>query len=235
MAREAIILAGGLGTRLQSVLPDIPKCMAPIGDNPFLSYSIALLQKMGIERFIFSLGYRYEMIQEFVTSHYPQLPVAYAIEKQALGTGGAIRKACSLASGKTVLVVNGDTYFDIGLPAMEAFHHLCGSQCTLALKPMRNFDRYGVVELGEDYSIKGFKEKHFYESGLINGGVYLLHAARFLEENLPDKFSFEKDYLEKFYPVRPFYGVVQDAYFIDIGIPEDFALAQVELPKQIKI
>jgi D-glycero-alpha-D-manno-heptose 1-phosphate guanylyltransferase len=94
---------------------------------------------------------------------------------------------------------------------------------------MQNFDRYGVVELKDDLSITSFKEKQFYTSGLINGGVYALNAEKFITENLPEKFSFEKDYLEKFYAERKIYGCVQDEYFIDIGIPEDYERAQKEL------
>jgi D-glycero-alpha-D-manno-heptose 1-phosphate guanylyltransferase len=94
---------------------------------------------------------------------------------------------------------------------------------------MTKFDRYGVVELDSHCLIKSFKEKKFYESGLINGGVYALHAHKFLDEKLPEKFSFETDYLEKFYEKRRMFGVVQDEYFIDIGIPEDFDRAQHEL------
>ena len=108
------------------------------------------------------------------------------------------------------------------------------ADCTLSLKPMHNFDRYGVVELNKDNSIRSFKEKQWYESGLINGGVYALNAEQFLKENLPEKFSFEKEYLEKTLSLpksdkRRMYGVVQDKYFIDIGIPEDYERAQTEL------
>jgi D-glycero-alpha-D-manno-heptose 1-phosphate guanylyltransferase len=94
---------------------------------------------------------------------------------------------------------------------------------------MKNFDRYGVVEMNPDYSISNFKEKQFYSEGLINGGVYALNAGKFLRENLPEKFSFEKDYLEKLFPQRRMYGVVQNEYFIDIGIPEDYEKAQTDL------
>lgn len=94
---------------------------------------------------------------------------------------------------------------------------------------MNNFDRYGVVELNSNYSISSFKEKQHYETGTINGGVYILHAERFLKEALPEKFSFEKDYLEQYFQHRRMYGVIQNEYFIDIGIPEDFERAQKEL------
>jgi len=93
---------------------------------------------------------------------------------------------------------------------------------------MQNFDRYGVVELNADRSIASFKEKQFYKEGLINGGIYALQTAHFLQEKLPEKFSFEKDYLEKYYNQRKMYGNIQDEYFIDIGIPEDYQRAQIE-------
>jgi D-glycero-alpha-D-manno-heptose 1-phosphate guanylyltransferase len=103
---------------------------------------------------------------------------------------------------------------------------------------MENFDRYGVVELNKDGSVKAFKEKQFFTSGLINGGVYALHVANFLNENLPEKFSFEKEFLEKKVCLRAedkcqLFGLVQDEYFIDIGIPEDFAKAQIEFKSQL--
>ena len=227
--KEAIILAGGLGTRLRPAVPDLPKCMAPVAGKPFLHYVIAYCQSQGIEKFIFSLGYMHEIIEEFLSKELLIINYQLSIEKEPLGTGGAIRLACTKATEKTVLVLNGDTFFKIKMNKLASFHDMCGAHCTLSLKPMQNFERYGVVELNKDYSIKDFREKKYYESGLINGGVYALHAARFLEESLPEKFSFEKDYLEQFYTSRRMFGVVQDEYFIDIGIPEDYVRAQAEM------
>ena len=227
--KECIVLAGGLGTRLRSAVPDLPKCMAPVAGKPFLAHVIGYFQKQGVEKFIFSLGYKSEVIQEYLEAEYPALHKQYVIEKDPLGTGGAIQLACRQATEKNVLILNGDTLFSIQLPAITAFHEQHQAHCTLALKPMQHFDRYGVVEIADNGAIKSFKEKQFYESGLINGGIYALQVESFLKEGLPDKFSFEKDYLEKFYTVRPMYGVVQDEYFIDIGIPEDFEKANREL------
>lgn len=229
MIKECIILAGGLGTRLRSAVPDLPKCMAPVAGKPFLSYVIDHFRQQGMEKFIFSLGYKHEAIQEFLDGSYADCNKQYVIEEEPLGTGGAIQFACRQATEKNVLILNGDTLFSIQLPALTAVHYQQQSHCTLALKPMQHFDRYGVVELQENGAIKSFKEKQFYESGLINGGIYALQVEALLQEGLPDKFSFEKDYLEKLYTERPMYGVVQDAYFIDIGIPEDFERANREL------
>jgi D-glycero-alpha-D-manno-heptose 1-phosphate guanylyltransferase len=229
MIKECIILAGGLGTRLRSAVPDLPKCMAPVAGKPFLAHVIEYFQKQGVEKFIFSLGYKSDVIQDYLEAEYPALQKQYVIEKDPLGTGGAIQLACRQATEKNVLILNGDTLFSIQLPALTAFHEQHQAHCTLALKPMQHFERYGVVEIADNGAIKSFKEKQFYESGLINGGIYALQVEAFLKEGLPEKFSFEKDYLEKLYTVRPMYGVVQDEYFIDIGIPEDFEKANREL------
>jgi D-glycero-alpha-D-manno-heptose 1-phosphate guanylyltransferase len=227
--KETIILAGGLGTRLRSAVPDLPKCMAPVKNKPFIGYVIDYYAEQGINKFIFSLGYKHDAIENYLNRAYPLLSKKYVVEPEPLGTGGAIRLACRAATEKNVLVLNGDTIFNIGLCQLADFHYQHQSHCTLSLKPMANFDRYGVVELEPDNRIKSFKEKQFYENGLINGGVYALNVPAFMEEPLPDKFSFEKDYMELKYSLGHMYGVVQEGYFIDIGIPEDYERAQTEL------
>jgi D-glycero-alpha-D-manno-heptose 1-phosphate guanylyltransferase len=128
-----------------------------------------------------------------------------------------------------VLILNGDTFYRIGLEALSAFHREKDADCSLCLKPMNNFDRFGVVELDKDQRVRLFREKQYYPEGLINGGVYAVRRDRFLREDLPQKFSFEKDYLEKVLDTRPIYGIRQDHYFIDIGIPEDYQRIQNEI------
>ena len=225
----AIILAGGLGTRLRSAVPNLPKCMAPVADRPFITYVIDYLRMQGIHKFIFSLGYKHEVIEDFLAEQYPTLDYQCVIEQEPLGTGGAIKLACSVATDENVLVTNGDTLFKIQLNQLTATHFEKGAECTLALKPLTHFDRYGVVTLDEKGAVTSFKEKQFYESGLINGGTYLLNKDRFLQRPFPEKFSFEKDYLEAYHNKRKMVGSVQDKYFIDIGIPADYERAQQEL------
>ena len=227
--KEAIILAGGLGTRLKDAVPDLPKCMAPVNGKPFIKFVIDHLHAQGIEHFIFSLGYKSEIIEEYLEKNYPDLFYKTIVEEEPLGTGGAIKKACSLIKEKSVLIANGDTLFEINVDKLSGFHTLSGSNCTVSLKSMENFDRYGVVEINKDNGIVAFKEKQWVDEGLINGGVYALHVYKFLEENLPEKFSFEKDYLEKYYKKRRMFGLVQEEYFIDMGIPEDYEKAKEEL------
>ena len=226
---EAIILAGGLGTRLRSAVPDLPKCMAPVAGKPFLSYVIDYYSAQGIREFIFSLGYMHETIEEYLDDHYSLIDRKYVIEEEPLGTGGAIKLACEHCVTKNVLVLNGDTIFKINLAELNYLHQLKAAECTLSLKPMIDFDRYGVVELNADQSVKNFHEKKFYAAGTINGGVYALDKERFMKKDFPEKFSFEKDYLEKEYKKGKLFGIVQEGYFIDIGIPEDFERAQREL------
>lgn len=228
MIKEAIILAGGLGTRLRSVVSNIPKCMAPVNGRPFISYIIEYLQKQGVDKYILSVGYKSENIIDYMNTQFLGVKIQYALEETPLGTGGAIKLACTKVSDKNVIILNGDTMFSVELKSLASFHSQHDADCTLCLKTMKEFDRYGVVELNDDSSIRSFKEKHFYKEGLINGGVYALNVERFIKEELPEIFSFEKDYLERYLDKSRIFGLVQDAYFIDIGIPEDYNRAQKE-------
>lgn len=231
--KEVIILAGGLGTRLREAVPDMPKCMAPVAGQPFIAYVIDALRLQGIERFIFSLGYKAEVVKAYLTEHYPTLDYVTVVEEEPLGTGGAVQLACTKVEGESVLIVNGDTFFKIDLRVMQQVHQKNNAACTLALKPMQYFDRYGVVTLAINNSIAAFEEKKFYKVGLINGGVYLLHKEKFLVHGFPKKFSFEKDFLEKEAGKGNFFGSIHNGFFIDIGIPEDFNRAQQLFQKPI--
>ncbi|RYE55410.1 MAG: nucleotidyltransferase [Sphingobacteriales bacterium] len=227
---EVIVLAGGLGTRLRSEVPELPKCLAPVSGRPFLSYIINYLQKQQIQRFIFSLGYKSEQVEQYLFQEFNRaLDYVCVVESTPLDTGGAIHLAMGKTTTDNVLIVNGDTYFNIDTNSLINFHSSVDAECTIALKCMQNFNRYGIVEVNESGSIFSFNEKKFYHEGLINGGVYLLNRNKFLNRSFEAKFSFEADYLKKFLIEKKFYGVVQDAYFIDIGIPEDFNRAQFEL------
>jgi len=231
--KEAIILAGGLGTRLRTEVPDRPKCMALVSGRPFIAYLIEYFQKNGVEKFILSLGYKHEVVVEYIRSQFPDDDIRFSIEDEPLGTGGAIKLACGMTSSTSVLFLNGDTYFRVDPLELAAFHQKKEAHCTLALKPMTEFDRYGVVVVDDDQAVCRFEEKRHYSFGLINGGVYMLQREPFLREELPRKFSFEKDYVEYFYDKRPLYGLIQEGYFVDIGIPEDYRRAQTELVQNL--
>lgn len=229
---DCIILAGGLGTRLRSEVPDLPKCMAPVAGHPFLFHVIESARRQGINRFIFSLGYLHEYIEKYLETTFPDLSYQIALEEEPLGTGGAIKLACAQVTSENVLILNGDTLFEINTQALLDYHMQHNADCTLALKPMNHFDRYGVVEISKNGQVNQFKEKRQYEFGLINGGVYLLNKQSFISIPFPNKFSFEKDYLERYHESIKMMGLIQDGYFIDIGIPEDFKKAHSDLAEK---
>ncbi len=213
---QAIVLAGGLGTRLRSVVQDLPKPMAPINGKPFLAFALEYLKKQGITEIILSVSYKYELIQEYFKDEFHGMKIYYNIEKELLGTGGAIKDALKFVKNE-VYVVNGDTFFDIDLKKLV----LNGSKICIALKQMQNFDRYGTVNVDEQGIVTSFEEKVFKKQGLINGGIYLLKKDIFNEFSLEKKFSFE-EFLQENYKLLKIQTQIFDDYFIDIGIPEDY-------------
>lgn len=226
---ECIVLAGGLGTRLQSVVQDVPKCMAPVNGHPFLHYIFNYLEQQHCSRVILSLGYKHETVTEWLQSQHRNFAVDYVIEHEPLGTGGGIQLAMQKATKQNVVVLNGDTMFNVPLNEMMQFHLEMKAATTVALKPMQNFDRYGVVKTDSDNRIVAFEEKKYQAEGLINGGIYIINIDSLASKNLPGKFSFEKDYFEAFVEEGNMYGFVSDGYFIDIGIPSDYEQAQKDL------
>lgn len=215
--KEAIILCGGLGTRLRSVISDVPKPMAPIINKPFLAFVLEYLKKQNISRVVLAVSYKYEIIQEYFGNSYLGMQILYSIEKEPLGTGGAILEALNLINSDSCYVLNGDTFFDVNLDRLK----LDNSDICVALKPMKNFDRYGSVDIDNNSYISAFNEKKFTSNGLINGGVYLIKKNIFNSFNLPNKFSFEEFFQENFLIFNA-KATVFDDYFIDIGIPQDY-------------
>ena len=230
---EAIVLAGGFGTRLKSVIAEIPKPMAIINDRPFLEYQLAYLKKYGFQKIIFSVGYKHEIISNYFGNNFNGLAIEYAIENQALGTGGGIRLALQKATSEYVLVVNGDTLFDVDLHDFYSKHILSNSNFSICLRNIEDVSRYGSVEIFPDFRIKSFQEKGIKAGfGTINGGTYIIKNHFFDSFQLPEVFSLEKDCLEKYVEDQFFYGFPYSNYFLDIGIPEDYQKAQDEF-KQI--
>lgn len=230
---EVIILAGGLGTRLRSVVADVPKCMAPVAGKPFLWYLLKYLTRYRVSRVILSVGYLRQVIFDWVDQHKEEFPFSfdYAIEEQPLGTGGGIRLALSKAEEEDILVLNGDTFFDVDLDLFFQQHCRSSYPISIALKPMRSFDRYGRVILDETrLLVQSFEEKRYCDEGLINGGVYLINRTKDPFEGLSGKFSFETEVLEPMCARKSVSGFIHGGYFIDIGIPEDYDRANIEFP-----
>jgi D-glycero-alpha-D-manno-heptose 1-phosphate guanylyltransferase len=219
---EAIILAGGLGTRLRSVLSDIPKSLAPIQGKAFLCHLLDHLKNQGITRVGLATGFKHESIQNLIGFQYNSITVDYSPEKTPLGTGGAIKKALAKTQDDLVVILNGDTFFKIDLKSLWDFtlHHAC--DVALALKQLDNTSRYGTVQL-EGNHVTGFKEKNVLgKSGLINGGVYVVKRDLFTKIQMPKAFSFENDFLVKRVTELNIKGLTFTDYFIDIGVPEDY-------------
>lgn len=228
--REALILAGGLGTRLKYTVPDKPKCLAPVAGQPFLDFVVDHAIKNGVEHIVFCLGYMASLIESHVQERYSgHVAITIVLEEEALGTGGAIKNGAKYIKGDRFFALNGDSLFAIAYDDLEMGNNEQDIIATIGLKPMVNFERYGTVILDDKGMIQSFLEKQAMESGLINGGTYLINKEKFLNLELPEKFSMEKDVLEVYSSQNQIGGVISDAYFIDIGIPEDFEKASQDL------
>ena len=219
---DAIILAGGLGTRLRSVLSDVPKCMAPVHGEPFLRYLLLYLKREGIKRVILSLGYMHEVVIKWIEENESDFEFVYSIEDTPLGTGGGIKLAMSHVKSEQVLILNGDTFFDVDIAAFRASHLESSAVLSMALKPMTDFDRYGNVVVDSSNRIVDFQEKQHCVQGQINGGCYIMQTRNDWMKHLPEKFSFETDVLEPHALKKEICGFVSNGYFIDIGIPSDY-------------
>ena len=222
---EVIILAGGLGTRLRSTIGnEIPKCMAPIDGKPFLWYLLKYLTRYKVSHVVLSVGHLRHVIINWIDKYGEEFPFTfnYSVEETPLGTGGGIKQAFSKCIGKDVVVLNGDTFFDVDLDDLYNKHYLASAAISLALKKMKNFERYGQVLVDSvDHHVKTFCEKQYCEEGFINGGVYYINRSRV---QWPDetKFSFETAVLESGVKQGNLYAFDFGGYFIDIGIPSDY-------------
>ncbi|MDR0680342.1 MAG: nucleotidyltransferase family protein [Dysgonamonadaceae bacterium] len=224
--KEAIILAGGLGTRLRPVVSDIPKCMAPVAGRPFLHYLLIALESAGFDHIILSLGYKHEVVEEYVLNKEWKMEITSIVETEPLGTGGAVKFALSKSSCENVFILNGDTFLDADYRQMSDFHIQTNAKATLALKEMHNFDRYGSVETDRKSRIVRFIEKQYCRKSLINAGVYILRKNAL--SGFPEKFSLEKDFFEQTVAEGSLSGFLVEGYFIDIGIPDDYSRAQID-------
>lgn len=225
---ECIVLAGGLGTRLKSEVPDLPKCMALINGYPFLEYLFNYLESQFMDHVILALGHQHQVVSDWLNGKGFTFKIQRVIEQEPLGTGGAIKLALRKAKEPNVFVLNGDTLYNADLRAMRACLQP-QDKAVVALKPMKDFYRYGAVKLNEQQLITGFEEKKPQKEGLINGGIYLLNTALENYYNYPDVFSFEREFLEKEASKGLLRAYQDDHYFIDIGVPEDYQRAQEEL------
>lgn len=227
---QAIILAGGLGTRLRGVVGELPKPLAPIDGVPFLEYLLMRFKAQGIGEFILCVGHGGKLIRDYLGSgDQLGLTIQYTIEEKLLGTGGAIKLAESHINGD-FLVANGDTYFEVDLHTMFNSHKATGARATMALARREDTSRYGRVEFDKNDRILSFVEKAPDNGpGHINGGIYIFGKEVFDSIPTGTVCSLEREVLPRLIG-RGLHGFTVDGYFIDIGIPEDYARAKRELP-----
>ena len=227
---EAILLCGGLGTRLRSVVSDRPKPMADIAGKPFLHYLVRMLSEKGVERFVFALGYMGEQIEAYFRDGREYgISIAYSYEESPLGTGGAIRNALSLVSEENVLVLNADTYFHTDYENLFMQQLKNKSAMTIAGRKIEDISRYGAILKDESGRILRWNEKmnpnegKSSRPGEINGGIYVMQKS--LIEKIPEgKQSLENDCIPAWLKDGVYLQAISsDGYFMDIGIPEDYA------------
>ncbi len=223
---EAVILAGGLGTRLRPVVADRPKGLADVAGRPFLCWQLESLAARGVRRAVMALGYRAEMIRDQLGPAHAGIELHYSLEEEPLGTGGALRKAASLCATRRVLALNGDTFLDFDARRLdEALTP--PTAAVIALAGVPDVQRYGTVETGIDGRVTAFHEKGGAGPGRINGGVYALDLPA-LTGFWPaaPAFSMERDVLPALAAAGLLSAAPADGLFLDIGTPPDLARAQ---------
>lgn len=223
--KEAIILVGGLGTRLRTLVSDVPKPLALVAGRPFLAWVLDRLAEQGIERVIMATGYLARKVSETIGPSWEKMAIDYSVEDSPLGTGGAIARATKMLCEPRAYVMNGDTYLQYSLLGMESALEESGADISVALACVPNVERYGKVQIQGD-RISQYGEKSGRGNGFINAGNYLL-TERCITRLPHGKYSFEEKVLPELVLERKAFGYVNTSMFIDIGVPEDYARAQL--------
>lgn len=223
---EAVILAGGLGTRLRGVLDDRPKVLAPIADKPFLDHLLLALANAGVRRALLCLGHLADMVVKHLQNNPPPLPVNWVVEPRPLGTGGALRLARPKIGNRHALVMNGDTWIGFDLTSLRQRLWEADSLGALVYAEVADISRYGRLELDADDYVAAFSEKDPSKTGpgIINGGVYLFTPALLDKLAESNAASLERDFLERL-PPRSLAAFRARGSFIDIGTPQSLAAA----------
>jgi D-glycero-alpha-D-manno-heptose 1-phosphate guanylyltransferase len=228
---KAVVLCGGLGTRLGELTRDVPKPLLDVAGRPFMHYVLGALAASGIDDVTLATSFQSEMISQVYGDAWNGMRVRYSVEEQPLGTGGAIRQAMDVAGARQALVLNGDTLFDIDFEALLSFHAARDAQATIAVRRVPDVSRYGAVSVAGDHRIVRFGEKREHGEGLINAGVYVVQSEVF--DGIHDeRFSFEQKILADGAERLRLFAMEAAGYFIDIGIPEDLARAARDLKEK---
>ncbi|MDA7417775.1 nucleotidyltransferase family protein [Xenophilus arseniciresistens] len=231
MMPPAIVLAGGFGTRLRSVVSDVPKPLAPVAGKPFLWWLLRGLEVQGVREVHLCTGYMAEKVAQAFGERYGAMQLHYSVETQPLGTGGAVVQALSGLASERFFVLNGDTLANVDLRAMQeaaqrtpqADAWLCGAQ-------VEDAARYGTLQLDAQQRIVAFEAKGREGPGVISAGIYLMRRQALLDAGLPGQFSIEQDFFEARLSQLHLQVAAFATDFIDIGVPEDYTLAQTKIP-----
>jgi len=222
---EAIILAGGFGTRLQSVVKDVPKPLAPVAGRPFIAYLLDLLVKQGVRRIVLATGYLADVVERTLGSNWHGVPLVYSVERTPLGTGGAIARAIEHLKGEAFFVLNGDTFLDLNYADFDALADSASARICVALADVPDVGRYGAVKT-RDSRVIGFSEKGGIGQGQINAGVYRIERSLVADFPASESFSFEQQVLVPQASAGKVAAFTHTQGFIDIGVPEDYSRAQ---------
>ena len=225
LATEVIVLVGGFGTRLQAVVADVPKPLAPVAGRPFLAYLLDAYAAAGMRRAILATGYRAEQVRAFAGTRWNGMEIAYSHEDSPLGTGGAIRQATASINSDGAHVANGDTFLHYSPQALERAAVALGVPMSVALVRVDDVGRYGAVDV-HDGLIHAFREKGGSGAGLVNAGSYFLAGDALARLPSQVTFSFEADVLFPWSAAGRVAAFADTSGFIDIGVPEDYARAQ---------
>ena len=226
---KVIILAGGFGTRLQSVVHDMPKPMADIDGTPFLEILMSYMIQYGADEFILCVSYLRDKIISFFGNEYKGCPVHYSIEKEPLGTGGAVKQAFDMFHLEEALVLNGDTFVQVDYARF--YRQSRGTGLSVVLKNVPDVSRFGFVETDGNYILRFCEKSKVCQKGLISAGVYYVQKSIWKYTPAQKSFSFEKDIMEKNIDHLQVRFSLAEDYFIDIGLPESYAQANRELKK----
>jgi D-glycero-alpha-D-manno-heptose 1-phosphate guanylyltransferase len=223
---EAIVLAGGFGTRLRGIVDDVPKPLAPVAGRPFLAWLLDALAGQGLRRAVLATGYMGDQVEAAMGTAWRGMALAYSREQAPLGTGGAITLASQRIDGDAFFVLNGDTWLTLDYAAFDKATQESGARLGMALAAVPDVSRYGAVRV-EDGRVTGFAEKGHRGPGHINAGVYCMQ--RSLLDGCPaaQAFSFENRVLAPFVARENVAAYAGTGDFIDIGVPNDYRRAQI--------
>ena len=224
-ADEAIVLVGGLGTRLRPVLTEVPKPLAPVAGRPFLAWVLDRLADQRINHVVLATGHLAAQVEAAIGHAWKHMRVSYSVETQPLGTGGAIRLARPLLAGGGVHVLNGDTYLRYDLDRLSGLIDSGAADLAMALAQVPDAARYGAVQCTGD-SVSAFLEKGTIGPGMINAGCYFIGPVALSALPAKEVFSFETDVLAPMVAAGRVRAETRTDGFIDIGIPEDYRRAQ---------